>query len=396
MAIGKWMFVFGCAATYLCGNQVVQLVPPKLEKGSVAATIPCVRPMRDGTFNISCGEVRQKLVVNCYGHGGCGWTTFMGSVDRALELFVHRYPDPSLTPPIRVLGAGCMGLCSAIELKRRGYRVAGVFTKELYNIPSWNAAGYYALVSLKTFPEEMEVINRINLSTFAYYQAIEQDRHPYLSSKAVRFLPVYCSSDTHSGVEELEEAGMIPPKEIVDIDFGNGVIHCNFQKFMTYFFDVTTLMQELHSEIKRLGVPIEMKAIHQFEDVEEEVIFNCAGLGGGELIGDPKMIPVRGHLVLLNENAGSEHLNYMIYTKVIQDGKEEYVYLFPRSKFINGSSGELYPSYGVLGGSFIRGVEMMSTTELDDFDAKEFERLLNRNASFFQGVPFVSGENAGD
>lgn len=379
-----FILTVGCLALN-AADRVEHLTPPKLEKETIAAEIRCVRPMREGTFNISTEDCAEKFVVHCYGHGGCGWTTFMGSVDRAIELFQKRYPSPSTAPPIRVIGAGCMGLCSAIELTQKGYKVTGITTQELYDIPSWNAAGYFALVSVKVSPEEEAAVNRINFSTFTSYQKIQQGQHPYLSPKAVRWLPVYCSQDTHAGVEELEQMGMIPPMEIVDLDFGNGTVHRDFKKFMTYFFDVTTLMRELHAETARLQIPIQMGKIENFGDVAEEVVFNCTGLGGRDLAKDNKMIPVRGHLLMLNEEAGSGHMDYMVYTKVIQDGKEEYVYLFPRTQYISPANPDGTTCYGVLGGTFIMGAEKLSNEELAAFDTIELQRLFQRNVQFFNG-----------
>lgn len=389
MKMMNWMIAV-CSSATLVGSQnpVEQLIPPRLTQESVAAEIACVRPMREGTFNISTQDIGEKFVVHCYGHGGCGWTTFMGSVERAIELFQQRYPSPSSAPAISVVGSGCMGLCSAIELTRKGYHVSKITTKELYDIPSWNAAGYFALVSVKISPEEEATVNKVNFSTFRSYQMVERGEHPYLSSSSVRFLPVYCSQDTHAGVEELEEQGNIPPKEVVDIDFGNGVVHRNFAKFKTYFFDVTSLMQDLHKETNRLGIPLEMKKIESFNDVEEEVIFNCTGLGGGDLANDLKMIPVRGHLIMLGEEAGKGHMDYMIYTKVEQDGKEEYVYLFPRTFFLSSQNPQGTVSYGVMGGTFLQNADKLPADELAQLDKREFKRLLDRNAVFFYGKSF--------
>ncbi len=383
-----WHLAFALTASFATAeNKIEHLTPPILERATVASEVTCTRPMREGTFNISTETVGNQFVVHCYGHGGCGWTTFMGSVERAIELLQRKYPTPMMTPPIRVIGTGCMGLCSTIELIRRGYTVAGITTDELYNIPSWNAAGYYAIVSVKISPEEEAAVNQINLFTFRAYQKIQAGTHPYLTTKAVRYLPVYCSEDTHAGVEELEEYKMIPPREIVDIDFGNGVVHKNFKKMMTYFFDVTTLMQDLHAEVARLQVPIEKKKIMHFDELAEEIVFNCTGLGGGDLAKDVKMIPVRGHLVMLNEGAGKGHMDYMIYTKVQQEGKEEYVYFFPRTHFIN-PTGQGSPAYGVLGGTFLANADKMPAPELSQLDELEFKRLLDRNSMFFHGKPF--------
>jgi len=382
----KLALLFTCATGLLSAhNRVDFLTPPQLVPEAIAKEIPCVRPMREGIFNISSQDVGEKFVVHCFGHGGCGWTTFLGSVEYAIGLFQERYPSPESAPAIRVIGAGCMGLCSAIELTRRGYRVAAISTKELYDIPSWNAAGYFAVVSVKISPEQEEMVREINFSTFHSYQQIERGEHPYLSAAATRFIPVYCSADTHSGVEDLEEQGLIPPREVVDIDFGNGVVHHDYNKFMTYFFDVTTLMQELHREVNRLGIPVEMQEVQEFDDLAEVVVFNCGGLGGGDLAHDNKMIPVRGHLLMLSEKAGTEHMDYMIYTKVKQEGKEEYVYLFPRTSFVIPQNGSLEPANGVLGGSFIIGADKLPREDLAELDRVEFKRLLDRNQEFFYG-----------
>ncbi len=56
-----------------------------------------------------------------------------------------------------------MGLTAAIELTRQGYQVSGISTKELYDLCSWRAAGYFALVSVKTSPEEQGNLNEIGV-----------------------------------------------------------------------------------------------------------------------------------------------------------------------------------------------------------------------------------------
>jgi hypothetical protein len=342
--------------------------------------------MREGKFNISLEQADGKTVVHCYGHGGSGWTTLFGSVNKAIELYQNTYPNKET--PIRIIGSGCMGLTAAIELKRLGYEVRGISTKEFYDIPSWRAAGYFALVSVKTSPEEQAALNEIGLNTFMTYQKIDRNEHPYISKDAVKYMPVYCSVDTEAGVEDLEERGMIPPKELVSLDFGNGVIHTDFVKYMTYFMNTTTLMRQLNAEVQKLGISIEQKGIHAFEDISEEVIFNCSGLGGRELNSDENMIPVRGHLITLNEDSGSAHMEYMIYTKVKQDGRDEYVYLFPKNVSVTPENIAGNPCVGVLGGTFIPNVDKLSLSEQEKLDKDEFKRMSDRVSEFFQGHLF--------
>lgn len=366
--------------------QIVKLTPPYISKETVQEEIVCTRPMREGKFNISLETIGKKTIVNCYGHGGSGWTTLFGSVNKAIELF--QKSNPNKAQPIRIIGSGCMGLTAAIELHRLGYQVAGIFTKDLYEMPSWKAAGYFALVSIKTSPEEQEELNKIGLNTFLTYQNIERGNHPYISREAVTFMPVYCSVETESGVEDLEARGMIPPREYVSLDFGNGVIHHDYVKYMTYFMNTSTLMHQLINEVHRLGINIELNKVNSFDEVAEEMVFNCSGLGGRELNSDENMIPVRGHLITLNKASGSAHMEYMIYTKVKQSGKEEYIYLFPKSVSVTSQQPEGLSCVGVIGGTFIPHVDKLSPSDQEALDKAEFKKLLDRNSEFFQGHLF--------
>src|ERR1700722_17166042 len=234
---------------------VVKLKAPVLNTETVLQQITCTRPTREGEFNIST-EVRQgKKIVNCYGHGGAGWTTLFGSVAEAIRLFEREF-KASKEMPIHVIGAGCMGLTAAIELVRLGYHVTGITAKDIYDTASWRAGGYFAFVSVKTSPEEQEHLNAIGEETFKVYECIGQGKHPYLSKETARYLPVYCGKDTEAGIKDLAERKLLPPPEEVTLDFGNGVQHFNFLKYMTYYMDTTLLMKQLMAEVKRLGIPL--------------------------------------------------------------------------------------------------------------------------------------------
>lgn len=367
---------------------VVQLTPPTINAHTILKTITCTRPMREGCFNISFESLCGKTVIHCYGHGGSGWTTLFGSIEKAIELF-EELPKKNSHTPIRVIGSGCMGLTAAIELTKKGYTVAGITTKELYDTPSWTAAGYFGLVSLQTSPEEQDQVTELGIRTFATYQLIEQANHPYLTKETVRYLPVYCSKETDSGIEGLEQRGYIPSHEEVTLDFGNGVCHRNMIKYMTYFMDTTKLMQQLLGEVHRLQIPIELQEVHSFEDLQEEIIFNCSGLGGRDLNRDSRIIPVRGHLILLDNQPNTTHMEYnMIYTKVHWQDREEYVYLFPKGMSITADHIEGLPCQGVLGGSFVLGTDQLSPIQLIELDELEFKNLLERNSLFFHGIPY--------
>ena len=361
---------------------VISLCPPKLNPKTILRQLNCIRPMREGCFNISTDKIGAKQIVHCYGHGGAGWTTLFGSVGKAISLL------PKEAAPIRVIGSGCIGLTAAIELTRLGYQVAGITTREVYDIPSWRAAGYFAFVSLNTSPEERENLNAMGVETFKTCRLIEAGNHPYISADAVRKLPVYSSKETEAGIEELEALGLIPPHEEVTLDFGSGARHEGFVKYISYFLDTTKMMKQLLAEVATLGIPIEFKGVKSFDEIEEKVIFNCTGIGSRELNHDDKIIPVKGHLVLLNERSGIDHMDYIIYTKVIQDGREEYIYMFPKAMSVSSSNLNGEPCQCALGGTFIPHVDRLTQEQSEELDRIEFQKLLDRNSLFFHNVPF--------
>ncbi len=370
----------------LNAETVDQLIPPRISPETISQKIVCTRPMRNGSFNISLERVHNKSIINCNGHGGSGATTVFGSIEKAIQLFEQE--NRHTKAPIRVIGSGYMGLTAAIELVRRGHSVSGITTKDLYDLPSWKAAGYFALVSIKTSEAEQENLNQIGLKTFLTYSSIMNGTHPYLNHDIVRYMPVYCSQETEAGVEDLERRGLIPPHEIVTLDFGNGVLHKNYKKFMTYFINTSLLMQGLHAEVNRLGIPIEIAKINAFSELQEEVIFNCTGLGARELNNDELIIPVQGHLITLNQDSGVDHMDYMIYTKVEQDGKDEYIYLFPKTLSITMDNPQGIACNGVLGGTFLENTDRLTPEEQKTLNTIEFDKLLERNSLFFSGKSY--------
>jgi D-amino-acid oxidase len=365
--------------------EVVHLTPPIINGDNIQKKIACTRPMRQNKFNISIQNHDLKTIVHCYGHGGYGWTTLFGTVNHAIELF--EATSPSKKTPIRVLGSGCIGLTVAAELTRLGYYVEGVYAKSIYDTPSWNAGGSFSGSLGKILPEEKKRHSQYKIESFLAYQKIELGEHPYLTKETVRFLPSYTRIGVSAGLEDLEAAGLIPAPKLVTLDFGNGVIHTNYREYHTYFMDVTLLMQQLLAEVQRNHIPIEIKEVFSFDEIEESVIFNCTGLGSKELLQDELLQPYRGHLIMLSEKAGTAHMDYMIDSAILQNGVDQDVYMFPKNRIVSSDNVLGTPSAGVLGGTFI-SVKKMSKEDLDKLDEKEFQSILDRCSLFFSGHKF--------
>lgn len=357
----------------------ISLVPPKLG-GSIVQKVVCTRPTRQGCFRLVKERKGEKEIINCTGHGGAGWTTLFGYIERAISLIEKKRP-------IRIVGAGCMGLTAAVELQRRGFSVAGITTKNLWDSASWRAAGYFALIKIEATAEEQKAAYEMGIETFQTFGRIVQGNHPYLSRECARFLPVYCSQKMVTGVEKLEEMDLLPPKRIVTLDF-DGVQHPDFFETHTYFINTSLIMQELLEEVKKRGIVIDIAHLNSFNDVEEEVIMNCSGMGAKQLGPDLDMVGVRGHLLMINDLSDPSHRNYMIYTTVLQEEKEEYLYMFPKNFSVTADNPQGLVTTATLGGTFIPGVDELPLDEQNLLDAQEFEKIIARHERFFYGKRF--------
>jgi hypothetical protein len=88
---------------------------------------------------------------------------------------------------------------------------------------------------------------------------------------------------------------------------------------------------------------------------------------------------------VLNDAAGNGHMDYMLFTKISQGNTMERIYLFPKSKIYTKEHPDGILCYGIVGGTFISGVEALDAQELYELDAREYGKLLERTNVFFYG-----------
>ncbi len=304
-----------------------------------------------------------------------------GSVQRAITLFELTHPNKK--DPIRIVGAGCMGLLSAIELRRRGYQIAGIIGKEPYDGASWRASGYFAFSGNASTSAEAQLIRELVTTTLAEYKNIEEGGHAYLNPSTVRLLPTYCKigSDAALCCEYLVKSGIMPAGQPATLDFGS-VQHENFIRYYNYHIQTTNLMRQLMQTIERLGISIEYRAIRSFSQLQDAVIFNCSGLGSAELNNDNGMVPLRGHLIMLKRTAEIEPLDYIVQTVEMQNDDEENLYLIPKHELVTTEYPDGLPCAGVLGTTYAP-TDDMSEYDIIKLDAMEFEKLIERAKQFF-------------
>lgn len=350
-------------------KKIVNLVPPPLDDQFIKEKIICIRGHRERIFNTSYELVKNKHIFHNYGHGGAGWTFLFGCVNESLRQFKALLENRSLVQQqsLLVVGAGCYGLLTAILLAHLGYNVK-IIAKDVHALASYKAAGFF-------FPRPRKVSNEHEtaeflargMESYQTYLNIITDKHPFIKS-GPKLLPAYYAPDIDPGFAPYQESGLTLPPKSVTIDFQNGKQYAA-REYHTLFINPVQLMKELTREINHLGIPIYQQEIDSFDSIEEQVIFNCAGLGAKKLTHDQRLIPVQGHLITL-QNQPIDQLQYLINFKVTMSAtkgnylRDELLYFAPKDE-------------GILGITFLRGQDSLTN------NLHEFDRILVRAHLFF-------------
>lgn len=350
-------------------TKVVNLVPPQLSDQAIKEKIICIRGHRERMFNTSYEQINNQFVFHNYGHGGAGWTFLFGCVNESLRQFEQQVANyPSLKKQaITIIGAGCYGLLTAIELARRGYHVR-IVAREQTDISSHKAAGFFFPRPRKVSNElETAIFHARGIESYQTYLSIIKGSHPFITH-GPKLLPAYYDINIDPGFTPYVAHKLVTPPQTITIDFGNGKKYPAHQ-YETLFINPAALMDELKHLIKQLDVPILKQEIEKFDDLDESIIFNCAGLGAKKLTNDLRLIPVQGHLITLQKQP-IEQLQYLINFKVTMPAakgnylRNELLYFAPKNE-------------GILGITFIRGQDSFTNNQ------HEFDRLLERAHLFF-------------
>ena len=371
-------FVLGLFVVSAVFAEVRHITPPKLEDAYLGEKVLCHRPMRRGSPKLDVQKVEDKIIAHNYGHGGSGWTLAPGSAKYVLDLLEAELSEPSKDTPIAVVGAGALGLFSAVELLNRGYTHITVIAENFDNLTSHNAGGLLAPVSMDNDPKMQSVIDEIGIEAYKFYKSIALGEHSFIKTGA-RVMPTYFPNREDSGLEPYVGKVMAPAKDVT-LDFGNGTR----RKVVAYddgiFMDTSGLLGQLKTYLDT-RVAFEKRKIANFKDLDQKIIINCTGLGAAELNNDEQLVSVQGHLVMLKDQTPTD-LEHMILAYFGEDKTQSgfkvtrSFYMFPKQL-----PGALVKDVGVIGGTFIEGADARFPNE-EEFDlmiqgAREFYGLEN-------------------
>lgn len=323
------------------GPRAACLPPVLVDQRRIIRTVAGLRPYRANGFVVRAEPLGTKRLVHNYGHGGAGIALSWGSSRLAVDLDL-----PGHAGPVAVLGAGVMGLSTAILAQERGYSVT-IYAESLPPHTTSNIAGGQIFPASLYRDDAVTEAWRLQFRaamdySWRRFQLLVGDDY------GVRWLPTYESPDNavlepfQPGAEMLEGSDNPFPVERV-------------RRYHTMYAETGRYLRRLSEDFLRAGGRFVVRRFAepaQIAELSESLVFNCTGLGARELFGDQEMIPKRGQLAILLPQPEIGYA-YSIGSS----------YMFPRADGI------------VLGGTFEDGVWDANPT------AAGIARILQRNAA---------------
>jgi D-amino-acid oxidase len=286
-----------------------------------------IRPYRQTTFRLEPQTVGTKFIVHNYGHGGAGITMCWGCAVEVREMV--RQHTGGTPRPVAVLGAGVMGLTAAALLVEAGYSV-GVYASSLLSTTSDIAGGQWQPSFVEREPTAAAKHRFENILRTSF--AMHRDRigQGYGVSKRIN----YSKHGSGTSFDKVPHDVIPPPTPYAHLPFA----HLNVPGFgyHTLLVEPPIFLKKMRDNLSAAGVPFTQKEFHSPSDVAqlgEPVVVNCTGMGSKEIFGDNRLVPIKGHLVLLKPQLNLQYLY-----------SSDHTYVFPREDHV------------VVGGSTENGV----------------------------------------
>ena len=315
---------------------------PGLARVEVAAereirTVVGLRPFRAGGFRVAVESLADKLLVHNYGHGGSGitfsWGTSQLAVEGALAAvseagFSNRWGadgaggQAGAALSCAVLGCGVMGLTTAILMQREGWHVT-IYAKDVPPHTTSNiAGGFWAPHAVSdpgrtTADFQRQFVRAARLAHRAF-QEIVGDHY------GVRWIDNYALTNApqeppgvEDGLQDLyPEARLLSPAE-------HPFPRAHALGYKSLLIEPHHYLNAMLRDFHIAGGRLVRRTFADLADVatlSEPLLFNCTGLGAGQLVNDPEMEPIRGQLTFL---VPQPEVDYTVLAGEL--------YMFPRS-----------------------------------------------------------------
>lgn len=320
----------------------LRLTPIDARPDRIFRTTVCTRPFRAAGPRIAAERIGRATVIHHYGHGGSGWSLSWGSAMEMLPLALA----PGDTD-VAVVGAGAIGLTSALMLQRAGRRVT-IYAKERFpDVRSARATGTWSPDSRIAWvnaagPAFADTWERMTRRSFAWHQS-------YLGMEGdpVEWTDRYDLFDEAPDFGGPHAADAQPPRPDRFAHYGARIRDLGprpeplpagshhfpvpiVQRSTAMQFNIASLSHRLEADFLAAGgrfVPRSFNEPAELGRLKERVVVNCTGYGARALMRDDSIVPVRGQIAWLIPQEG---VNYgLFYRGVSVVGRRDGIVVQP-------------------------------------------------------------------
>lgn len=367
------LVVGGCATRPAATGAPSRPVRPMVRLPRVHAALDRVirttvglRPYRPAGFVLRAERLDDKTLVHNYGHGGAGWSLSWGCGRMATEMLLeagHRR--------VAVVGAGVIGLATAIEAQRHGLDVT-IYAAALPPDTTSNKAlaGFTptsGLVNLDARTPEWDA--QFRRAVTISYQQWQLLAGPHWG---VSWVPNYAPTDnagSASGGNSLLPPDLVAPRELLGP--GEHPFPTTYAvRRMEMRFEPSICLDAMLRDFRLAGgrvVVRRFESLRELAALDAPAIVNCTGLGARDLAGDMALTPLRGQLVVL---VPQPEVQYATSggLRIDRGSPAGFLHMMPRTDGI------------VLGGTSEQGVW---STEPSDEDRR---RVVERHRDLFESM----------
>ncbi|MEM9684886.1 MAG: FAD-dependent oxidoreductase, partial [Pseudomonadota bacterium] len=230
--------------------------------------------------------------------------------------------NPSGPRDVTILGGGVMGLFAAYALSGHRERNPGsigpisIVAERFEDLTSHNAGGLFEPFSIGGDPDVQLLVD-----SYSFYHDIALGEPPEPEFETVDIEHLSLFSSERDPMPSLVGLGYVPHGLPGSMRIG-GQRHDTFVHRI-FFMDVALLMRHLFAVVARRGVRITRGVrIRNMSELTSPVVIECAGLAARELVDDPNLRPMLGHLIRLqNQPRGLLDIEHDLHVMSDQIGE---------------------------------------------------------------------------
>lgn len=347
-----------------------ELKPLDLAAANLTRITVCTRPFRPAGPRRDTEIISGKRIVHNYGHGGSGWSLAWGEARRARH---SALADGARE--VAVLGAGAMGLTTAITLAEAGARVT-IYARDMpMESRSARATGVWSPSSRIGFADAVKLNFSQEWAAIARFSYARHLTYVGRSGASVEFTPRFyvrsgrpepqLASEPENAREFLELGrslrGLTPPwSERKNTPFNTPY---GVRGGLVMTFNIAEYTRQLVEDLHAMGgriVRADIRSPDEMAVLPGDAVVNCTGYDARVLMGEDTLIPVRGQIAWMAPQTdrpyGVHHRGVTALSR--RDGL-----------LIQESGGTDYFGYGV---------------EREEPDADEFRAALAKVAGLFE------------